>query len=51
MQRVNASINVNVFLDGMKEDLKAMELDWPAIKRVLFVLGSVIGCLYCFAVF
>lgn len=41
-QRINSTVNVNVFLEGIQEELKAMKLDWPAIKRVLFVLGSVL---------
>jgi len=41
-QKVNSSSNVSAFMTGMEEDLKTMKLDWPAIKRVLFVLGSVI---------
>ena len=42
MQKVNTSVNAGVFIEEMQEDLKTMKLDWPAIKRVLFILGSVL---------
>lgn len=41
-QKTNSTVNASVFLEEMEESLKVMKLDWPAIKRVLFVLGSVL---------
>ena len=42
MQKVNTSVNAGIFIEEMQEELKTMKLDWPAIKRVLFILGSVL---------
>jgi len=42
MQKVNSSANAAVFIEEMNEQLKVMIMDWAAIKRVLFILGSVL---------
>ncbi|MBF0489283.1 MAG: PDZ domain-containing protein [Candidatus Omnitrophica bacterium] len=41
-QKVKSPTNEKIFLQKIEEDIHSIKMDWPAIKRVLFVLGSVI---------
>ena len=42
LRRLKTSNTESLFLKTVQEDVDNIVLDWPAIKRVLFVLGSVL---------
>ncbi|MBF0521949.1 MAG: PDZ domain-containing protein [Candidatus Omnitrophica bacterium] len=43
IRQAKSSTTEKAFLKKIADDVEEMDLDWPAIKRVLYVLGSVIA--------